>query len=83
LHKGLFACEGEGTAIHFIMKKALNLLVLVWFATIIATFPGCQKNADLPLLTTSAVSSITYISASSGGNVTDDGGAEVDLRGVC
>ncbi len=36
-----------------------------------------------PLLTTTAVSSITANSASSGGNVTDDGAVDVTARGVC
>ncbi|MCJ7685185.1 MAG: hypothetical protein MUO68_12910, partial [Desulfobacteraceae bacterium] len=37
----------------------------------------------LPTLTTTAVTSITYNSAVSGGDVTNDGGAEVTARGVC
>ena len=37
----------------------------------------------LPTVTTTAVSSITSNSASSGGNITSDGGASVTARGVC
>ena len=36
-----------------------------------------------PILTTTAVSSITTNSASSGGNVASDGGASITARGVC
>jgi uncharacterized protein (TIGR02145 family) len=36
-----------------------------------------------PTLTTTAVTSVTDTSASSGGNITDDGGAPVIARGVC
>ncbi len=36
-----------------------------------------------PTLTTTPVSSITSISASSGGNISSDGGAPVTVRGVC
>ena len=36
-----------------------------------------------PVVTTSTISSITYSSAVSGGNVTSDGGAAVTARGVC
>ncbi len=36
-----------------------------------------------PTVTTTAVTSITYNSAYSGGNVTNDGGATVTIRGVC
>jgi len=40
-------------------------------------------NAVVPTVTTIAVSDITATSASSGGNVSDDGGAPVTARGVC
>ena len=36
-----------------------------------------------PTLTTSAITAITQITATSGGNVTSDGGATVTARGVC
>jgi uncharacterized protein (TIGR02145 family) len=39
--------------------------------------------ADLPSITTVAVSSVTLNSAQSGGNVTSDGGSPVTARGVC
>ncbi|OFX31040.1 MAG: hypothetical protein A2X08_18240 [Bacteroidetes bacterium GWA2_32_17] len=40
-------------------------------------------NITIPTLTTTAISSITSITAISGGNVTLDGGATVTARGVC
>jgi len=40
-------------------------------------------NPIVPTLTTSSISSLTSTSASSGGNVTFDGGAAVEMRGVC
>jgi uncharacterized protein (TIGR02145 family) len=46
----------------------------------------CVKNADdyvgLPTIATSEVTNITTTTASSGGNINDDGGAEVTARGV-
>ncbi|MCX6223788.1 MAG: hypothetical protein NTV01_03410, partial [Bacteroidia bacterium] len=36
-----------------------------------------------PILTTTAITVITQTSASSGGNITDDGGSSVTARGVC
>ena len=39
--------------------------------------------ADRPIITTTAPSTITMTAASSGGNVTSDGGATVSARGVC
>jgi hypothetical protein len=38
---------------------------------------------DLPTVSTSAVSAITFQSASGGGDVSDDGGAVVSARGIC
>jgi uncharacterized protein (TIGR02145 family) len=37
----------------------------------------------VPILTTTAVSNISYTSATSGGNITSDGGVAVTARGVC
>ena len=42
-----------------------------------------QNNTDIPTVVTNSISSITEISAQSGGNVTSDGGATVTARGVC
>jgi len=45
---------------------------------------GCKKE-EIPTatLTTSVITNITGTSASSGGNITDDGGSTVTVRGVC
>lgn len=64
------------------MKKVLNFLVLVVFLAGVATLSSCKKE-EIPVVTTTAVSGITTTSAVSGGNVTDDGGADVTARGVC
>jgi len=40
-------------------------------------------SASLPTLTTSAITSIAAASASSGGNISSDGGAPITARGVC
>lgn len=40
-------------------------------------------DADIPSVTTIAVTNITTNSATSGGNVTSDGGASIIQRGVC
>jgi uncharacterized protein (TIGR02145 family) len=41
------------------------------------------SQASLPTLTTTSIASITQTTATSGGNVTSDGGATVTDRGVC
>src|SRR5450631_1464771 len=45
---------------------------------------SCKKDhpATIPVLTTSAITNITDSTASSGGNITSDGGSPVQGRGV-
>jgi uncharacterized protein (TIGR02145 family) len=54
----------------------LGLLVL-------STFLHSCKKEELPTLSTSTISNITATTASSGGNITSDGGAGVIARGAC
>lgn len=42
-----------------------------------------EKPAVAPVITTTPVTNILYVTATSGGTVTDDGGAPVNIRGVC
>jgi len=50
-------------------------------------FSSCEKavedNKSIPILSTTAITDITKTTATSGGNITDDGGATVTARGVC
>ncbi|HDP55581.1 MAG TPA: hypothetical protein ENN24_07895 [Bacteroidetes bacterium] len=53
-------------------------------------FSSCKKDDDdnngqqpVPVLSTTEVTEITPTAATSGGNITDDGGATVTARGVC
>lgn len=48
--------------------------------TLVAYFDAL---ASLPTVTTNAVTNLTSTTATTGGNVTDNGGAEVTERGVC
>ena len=65
------------------MKKVLNLIVLICFLAGVSALHSCKKDPVLPTLTTTAVTAITTNSASSGGNITANGGEEVTARGVC
>ena len=60
------------------MKKHLFLIVLV--CTLLV---GCKPDVVMPKVETSAVTEITQTTATSGGVITSDGGAEVTSRGVC
>jgi hypothetical protein len=59
-------------------KLTLTLLIL-------SLAFGCKKTEDktIPELTTAIVTEITSISATAGGEVSFDGGADVTARGVC
>ena len=60
------------------MKK--HLLLILGFACILF---ACKPDPVVPTVKTTAVTEITETTAKSGGNVTEDGGAEVTSRGVC
>jgi len=60
-----------------IIKCYLALIIIV-----VTVLNGCKKEA-VPVLTTTALSNITAITATSGGNITDEGSATVISRGVC
>lgn len=63
-----------------------HMLYVLKYAVVLFLFTigtvSCKK-ISIPVVNTSAVSSITRITAISGGKITDDGGAEVTSRGVC
>jgi hypothetical protein len=66
------------------MKKEVSYhLVLFCFVVSITTFQSCLKEAEPPSVKTAEVSNIKTQSAVLGGTVVDDGGAAIDLCGVC
>ena len=66
------------------MKKSIKFsLVILLLAIPIIYLTSCEKDPVPPKLTTSSISAITQTTASSGGNITADGGAMVTARGVC
>jgi len=65
------------------MKRVFNVFVLAGLVAGLAALNGCKEKAEIPTVTTTAVTAVTTTGASTGGNVTSDGGAEVTARGVC
>ncbi len=59
----------------------ISLLASVLTGTLLMS--SCVEDPTLPVLTTDEAIEITTISATVGGNVTKDGGAEVTARGIC
>ena len=64
------------------MNRSIKIPTVLLISLILC-WTSCKDNPTPPVLTTANVSDITYTTASSGGNVTEDGGAEVTSRGVC
>jgi uncharacterized protein (TIGR02145 family) len=62
------------------MKSLIKFLVVILSVPLLQT---CKKEALLPVVETQDVYDITYTTASSGGNVTGDGGAPISERGLC
>jgi len=66
------------------MKSGLNAVILVtMFIVEVVLLTGCREDPVIPTLTTTIVSNITRNTASTGGNITANGGADVTSRGVC
>ncbi len=65
-------------------KRIFWLLTFILLGLFIAVLNSCKKEdiIKLPKVITLPVTEITLHSAKSGGNITDDGGAEIVLRGV-
>lgn len=60
-----------------------SLLILTCFVTSSVAFLRCVKEADLPTVVTDDIINIKTTSVTLSGNVTNDGGAKVELRGFC
>lgn len=65
------------------MKSFLSIIILFQFLACIAIFLNSCCKATLPIVITANVSEISVSTAVSGGNVIDNGGANVTARGVC
>ncbi len=64
------------------MNKLANLLSAILLIFSLSLMNSCKKDKSLAVLTTSEISDITLSTAKSGGNITNEGGAEVIERGV-
>ena len=63
------------------MKKSLSLLL---FSCVIFSFYGCHETETFtPTVTTAPIINITQTTATSGGDVNDNGGGIVTTRGIC
>ena len=60
-----------------------NMFRISGFMLCLFVLLSCKEKPTPPTLSTTAVSEISYTSAISGGNVTDDGGETIISRGIC
>jgi hypothetical protein len=74
--------------------KKIYFYVLILIGSILLSLNSCEKGdiddnggnnekGDVPVLSTTEITDITNTTATSGGNITDDGGAFIIARGVC
>jgi len=78
---GIFVSNIPGLtpgATYYIKAYATNSI-----GTVYGNEVTTKTTAILPMITTSAISAITSNSATSGGNINNDGGAALTVRGVC
>jgi uncharacterized protein (TIGR02145 family) len=64
-------------------KRRFITAIAVLFCFVSFCLYSCRKKADLPVVKTTGIVSLTATSAVGGGEVVDDGGSEVTARGVC
>ena len=82
-------CLGKYNFKYKIIMKNIKSKIWVYLLSILGVLLifaiGCKKNetVTVPVLSTSVVSAITSTTATGGGNITSDGGAEITERGVC
>jgi uncharacterized protein (TIGR02145 family) len=68
------------------MKRKTGTDICIISTIVLIVVNGCHKdpgNNEVPILTTSSITTISQNTATSGGIITFDGGSEVIARGVC
>ena len=67
------------------MKKSFSFYSVIISLLVFFLTTDCKKDesAKLPILSTNPVTNLTTTTATSGGNISSDGGAEITARGVC
>jgi uncharacterized protein (TIGR02145 family) len=58
-------------------------VIIIFLISLTLCLTSCKPKPTLPVVTTTNVTDITQTTATTGGNVTSDGNADVTSRGVC
>jgi uncharacterized protein (TIGR02145 family) len=67
------------------LKKVFSICIIIVTVIVLFLTADCKKEmpAKLAVISTTPVTNITTITATSGGNITSDGGAVISANGVC
>src|SRR6056297_3292431 len=65
------------------MRKQILIMLVVILIGFYCEESSTSSKTDLPEVLTKAVTAVTDSSAETGGNIINDGGAEIQVRGVC
>jgi hypothetical protein len=65
------------------MKKIIEKYLIFIVIFVLSLLAGCKKEKIPVIKTNETTTNVTEYTATSGGNITDDGGAAVTARGVC
>ena len=65
------------------MKIPIRYSIIISLLTGFIIIVNSCKKESLPTLSTASITNISATTATSGGNITSDGGAEVTARGIC
>jgi len=65
------------------MKNIIQNSLAIIMIIVLTMLFGCKKKEEVPVVTTTTIANITGVTATSGGNITDEGSSTVLGRGVC
>ena len=65
------------------MKNLIRISKVILLILSIFLFYSCEEKPTPPVISTTSITAISYTTAASGGEVTNEGGAAVTAKGVC
>lgn len=65
------------------MKTLVKIIVILFLGGWVAYATSCKKDDVPPSIKTAAVTNIEFNAATSGGEITSDGGSAITVSGIC
>jgi hypothetical protein len=70
--------------IHYLMNSVMKAFLRISLILLVVSTFSCRKDkAVVPTVTTTEITELSYFSATSGGVITNDGGASIISKGIC